>query len=322
MAPIGPGRPLDSGDAEVISVLTKESLVKGKPARVECIEIEGQTYALSRGFATVIRLEDEWYEDVPDPHAIIAALRDSCVKADIFTFWQRLPDTEPRFDFYREWEGIAALPVKSFDYWWNKQIKSRTRNLIRKAEKAGVEVRETGYDDSFVRGMTDIFNETPVRQGRRFWHYGKDFETVKQQFSRCLFREDLIGAYYHGDLIGFVMLGNAGRYALTGQVIAKIQHRDKATNNALIAKAVEVCERKNLPYLVYFHWGSGSLAEFKRRCGFEQTQIPRYYVPLTKTGRLILRLGLHRGWKELLPLPVKNRLKSLRSRWVGPEDDR
>jgi hypothetical protein len=221
-----------------------------------------------------------------------------------------------------EWESIAALPIKSFDYWWNHQIKSRTRNLIRKTEKSGVEVREASYDDAFVRGVTDIFNETPVRQGRRFWHYGKDFETVKQQFSRYLFREDLIGAYYRDELIGLVMLGNAGRYAVTGQIISKIQHRDKAPNNALIAKAVEVCQRKNLPYLVYLHWGGGSLAEFKRRCGFQETRVPRYYVPLTQRGRLILRLGLHRGWKERVPLPVKNRLKSLRSRWLSVDDDR
>jgi hypothetical protein len=118
------------------------------------------------------------------------------------------------------------------------------------------------------------------------------------------------------------MLGNAGQYALTGQILSKIQHRDKATNNALIAKAVEVCARKNLSYLVYLHWGSGSLAEFKRRCGFEETRIPRYYVPLTARGRLILRLGLHRGWKEIVPPLVKNRLKSLRSRWLATDEDR
>src|SRR5712691_10673192 len=170
--------------------------------------------------------------------------------------------------------------------------------------------------------MTEIFNETPVRQGRRFWHYGKDFDTVKRQFSRYLFRETLIAAYFRGEFIGFVMLGDAGRYGVTGQIISKIRHRDKATNNALIAKAVEVCERKKLAYLVYLYWGSGSLAEFKRRCGFVETRVPRYYVPLTQTGRLILRVGLHRGWKELLPPPLRERLKTLRRWWLGRDGGR
>ena len=304
----------------MISVFTKGSLIKGRPARIDCLEIEGQTYVYSKGLATVLQLEDEWYEDVQNPDAVVAALKDSQVNADIFTFWQRLPDIEPRFDFHMEWESIAALPIKSFHCWWTTQVKSRTRNLIRKAEKAGVTIREAAYDDDFVRGMAAIFNETPVRQGRRFWHYAKDFATVKGQFSRYLFREDLIGAYYRGDLIGFIMLGNAGRYAVTGQIISKIEHRDKSINNALIAKAVEVCQRKRLPYLVYLHWGSGSLAEFKRRCGFEETRVPRYYVPLTERGRLVLSLGLHRGWKELLPVRMRNRLKTLRSMWLGRDD--
>ncbi len=107
------------------------------------------------------------------------------------------------------------------------------RSQIRKAEKEGVVVRETRYDDDFVRGMTAIFNEAPVRQGRRFWHYGKDFETVKRQFSRYIHREHMIGAYYHDEMIGLIMLGNAGRFGITGQIISSIKHRDKATNNAL-----------------------------------------------------------------------------------------
>src|SRR5207247_6780195 len=123
----------------------------------------------------------EWYDDVQDTASVIAALKDAHVGADLFTFWQRLPDTEPRFDFHMERESLAALPVKTFDYWWEKQLKPATRNLIRKAQKKGVQVRDALYDDDFVRGMAAIFNETPVRQGRHFWHYGKDVDTVKQQ---------------------------------------------------------------------------------------------------------------------------------------------
>ena len=143
-----------------------------------------------------------------------------------------------------EWDDIAVLPVKSYDDWWSKQIKSRTRGLIRKAEKEGVVVREAEFNDDFVRGMVSIFNESAIRQGKPFWHYGKDFETVKREFSRYLFREDLIGAYYNDELIGFIMLAYAGPYAITGQIISKLAHRDKAPNNALLAKAVEICDRK------------------------------------------------------------------------------
>ena len=176
-------------------------------------------------------------------------------------------------------------------------------------------MRQVDYDDDFVRGMTSIFNEAPVRQGRRFWHYGKDFEEVKRQFSQYLYREQMIGAYYGGELIGFVMLGKADRYGITGQIISSLKHRDKATTNALIAKTVEVCAKQHLPYLVYFFWSDDSLAEFKRRCGFERMRVPRYFVPLTFKGRLALKLGVHRGWKAALPAGLKTRLKKLRRSW-------
>jgi hypothetical protein len=210
---------------------------------------------------------------------------------------------------------IAALPINSFDDWWSSGIKSRIRNLIRASEKKGLEVREVAYDDEFVRGMTKIFNEVPVRQGKPFWHYGKNFETVKHQFSRYIYREDMIGAFFEGELIGFIMLGIADNYAITGQIISSIEHRDKATNNALIAKAVEVCEQRRLPYLIYLLWSDDSLSEFKRRCGFQKTRVPRYYVPLTLKGRLAMVLHLHKGWRELLPRPLFRTLKNIRKKW-------
>jgi hypothetical protein len=163
--------------------------------------------------------------------------------------------------------------------------------------------------------MTAIFNETPVRQGCTFWHYGKDFETVKKQFSRHIHREDLIGAYYENELIGSIMMGNAGRYGVTGQIISAIKHRDKSINSALIAKAVSLCERKRLPYLVCIYWGDDSLGEFKRRCGFERMRVPRYFVPLTRKGRFALRIGLHRSWKDLLPKQFEASLKAV-AEWL------
>jgi hypothetical protein len=300
-----------------IRPFTKDTLVRGVPSQISCIEILGQTYSITRGPLTVVALEDEWYDDVADPHAAIEILRrNTAFTPDLFTFWQRLPDITPRYAFHQEWEEIAVLPVRSYEHWWNHQIKSRVRNQIRKAEKDGVVVRETSYDDEFVRGMTAIFNEAPIRQGRRFWHYGKDFETVRRQFSRYINREHMIGAYYRDEMIGFVMLGHAGRFGLTGQIISSLRHRDKPTNNTLIAKTVELCERLRLESLVYLFWSDDSLSEFKRRCGFERTRVPRFYVPLTRKGALGLRVGAHRGWKAMVPARIKTPLKRLREAWL------
>jgi hypothetical protein len=281
------------------------------------MELGGQVYSVSRRDPLrVVRLADEWYDDVHEPSEVIAALRSARgISADIFTFWQRLPDVAPKYHYPMECEQWAVLPIKDYEHWWRHQIKSRVRTLIRRSEKEGLEVRETAFDDEFVNGMTAIFNETPVRQGKLFWHYGKDFETVKRQFSRYLFREHMIGAYYRGELVGFVMLANAGPFAITGQVISSIKHRNKSVNNALIAKSVEVCGKTGMSHLVYLHWGDDSLAEFKRRCGFIPLGVPRYWVPLTPLGRVGMALGLQRGWKRALPSRLRSELKRLRSAW-------
>ncbi len=299
------------------TLFDKPTLIKGQPASIRCVEIGGQTFALEGKALRVAALEDEWFEDIADPAPVIEALRrlPRSARPDLFTFWQRMPDIEPRHAFHTETTEIAVLPVSTYDHWWKEQIKSRVRNQIRKSEKDGLVVKEVAFDDDFVQGMTTIFNEAPVRQGRPFWHYGKSAETIKQQFSRYLHRERMIGAYHGGEMVGFIMLANAGRFAITGQIISSLNHRDKSPNNALIAKAVELCQQQGLEYLIYLFWSDDSLAEFKRRCGFEPIKVPRYYVPLTWKGRVALALGLHHGWKALVPRGLKARLKAWRARW-------
>jgi len=270
--------------------------------------------------------QQEWFEDIENPEMLIDAVQQSKARPDILTFWQRLPEENPKYSYRMEPDPIAALPIKSYSFWWEKQIDRKARNKIRKAEKKGVKVRMASFDDTFVRGMTSIFNETPIRQGRRFLHYGKDFETVKREFSRFLFREEIIGAYLGEELVGFIMVGDAGKYASLGQIISKIAYRDLAPTNALLAKAVERCAERGFPYLVYAHWLDDSLGDFKRSNGFQRFDLPRYFVPLTPRGKLALKLGLHRGWKEAIPKPLSKTLKNLRRRWYDlysrPSDQR
>ena len=263
----------------------------------------------------IARLEQDWCEDVEDPEILINTLRKTAGGPDVLTFTQRLPDLEAKYPYQMELDSMAALPIKSYSFWWEKQIDRKARNKVRKAQKKGVTVRMASFDDTFVRGMTSIFNETPIRQGRRFLHYGKDFETIKRQFSRFLFREEIFGAYLAEELVGFIFLADAGRYAFLGQIISKIACRDLAPNNALLAKAVERCAERGFPYLVYALWLDDSLGGFKRSNGFQRFDVPRYSVPLTAKGTLALRLGLNRSWKEAVPKPISKTLKKLRRGW-------
>jgi len=283
------------------------------------MEINGKRMTIEGKVLRIAKLDpwfqQEWFEDIENPEMLIDALQKSNDRPDILTFWQRLPDTEPKYSYPMELDSIAALPVKSYSFWWEKQIERKARNKVRKAQKNGVIVKPATFDDRFVHGITSIFNETPIRQGRHYLHYGKDFETVKRQFSRFLFREEIFGAYLGEELLGFIMLADAGRYGWLGQIISKISYRDLAPTNALLAKAVERCAQKGLPYLVYALWLDDSLGDFKRSNGFQRFDLPRFFVPLTKKGKLALKLGLHRGWKEGVPKPIKKALRKLRRGW-------
>ena len=47
---------------------TKETLVKGQPARIRCVDAGSATPSSSNaGVFTTVSLEDEWFEDLDDP---------------------------------------------------------------------------------------------------------------------------------------------------------------------------------------------------------------------------------------------------------------
>ena len=265
-------------------------------------------------FLKIAELEAEWYGDVKDPEAVRKAIGNSTA-ADIFTFCQRLPETEPKFSYRMEWESVAAIPIQTYDKWLNEQINAGARKSIRKAEKKGVQVRIARFDDEFARGVTSIVNETPIRQGRPYQHYGKDLSAVKEEFSKDADRCDFLGAYFQGELIGFVKLFQTSAYAIPFGMVSKISHRDKSPQNALLAKAIEVCCDKGLGHLLYGQWSIGGLGDFKQNNGCVRIDVPRYYVPLTLKGTLAVRWNLHRGLVAALPPAVKSRLIGLRTWW-------
>jgi hypothetical protein len=289
--------------------------VEGKSKRFNTLSLDGKEIVLAGRLLRTAKIVDEWYDDVEHPQLLIEQLKKHHERVDIFTFWQRLPDTVPRYDYHLELDSIAALRITTLGDWYKNQLNAKARNLLKKSERLGINVREVEFNDEFLQGMTEIFNESPVRQGKPFWHYGKDVEIIKSEFSRYLFREDLFGAYHRDKLVGFIFLAYAGKYALLGQIISKLEHRDKAPNNALIAKAVEVCGSKRIPYLVYSTWSTGTLGHFKRQNGFERFDLPRYYVPLTVRGSIALKLGLHHGLAGIIPDSLRSRLVSTRKWW-------
>lgn len=287
------------------------------------IQIEGIPLCVTEGVIKIGAIKDEeWSESdvVRDPEVLIENIKRSKARVDIFTFAQKLPETTPKYGYYMEWDNDAAIPITSYDEWWKKRLPQVTRKNVRRSVKKGCVVREAEFNDEFVKEIIKVYNESPVRQGRPFWHYGKDFDTVKRENSSFLSNSEFIGAYYNEELIGFIKLVYVRKEAKIMQIISMVKHQDKRPTNALIAKAVEICEKKKVDFFVYGKYFYGKrtqspLIEFKVRNGFEKINLPRYYVPLTTKGKIILKLKLHHGIVGLIPMVIFNYLVALRAKW-------
>jgi len=281
----------------------------------ELVAVEGLDLRIGGRLFKTARLNDEYYVPVPDPVGFIGNLRASGIQADLFTFVQELHERTPKYEFHREMDEMAVVPLTTYDHWFNKQITFKPRNKIRKAFKNGVETRVVEFSDELLYRIKDIYDETPLRQGKRNWHYHKDFETLKREHGTFLDRSEFIGAYHKGELIGFAKVTHSPHYSVIMNIVSKVAARDRAPTNALIAKTIELVTARDIPLLNYGVWGRRGLNDFKAASAFECYRVPRYYVPLTLRGRLALKLTLQHGLKERLPEEWIIKLAAWRTKW-------
>ena len=274
----------------------------------------------------IARMAGEKYTFPENPEEVLEGLRTSGSRVDIFTFLEKLPGTSPRYSYRIEMDNLAVLPVSTFENWWNNQIRSYPRNRARQAEKRGVIIREVPFGEGLIKGICEIYNETPVRQGKRFPHFGMKFERAREYAGTFLDRSVYLGAFLGETMIGFIKLvmDENQNQACIVHILSMIKHNDKAPTNALIAQAVRYCAERKVPYLVYEHFNYGnkqgdSLSRFKEVNGFERIDLPRYYVPVSSLGSVALRLGLHHRLKDHIPESVAAKLRELRQAWFRKE---
>jgi len=287
--------------------------------KIENIEIK-----TTGRFLRIARLDADKYQFLDDPKPILDALKKSRKRVDLFTFVQKLPDTTPKFTYPMEWDNFAAIHISTFNDWWTKQIGFKARNKAKQAEKKGVVIREVPFSEELVSGIWEIYNECPVRQGRKFPHYGKSLETVYREEATYLDSSIFIGAFWENKLIGFIKLVSNQTHTQAGlmNIVSLIQHRDKAPTNALVAQAVRACADRGITYLAYSGFSYGkklrdSLSDFKERNGFQRIEVPRYYVPLTPLGNLALRFGLHHRLLDHLPESAAAKLREFRETYYN-----
>src|SRR5213079_1488093 len=139
----------------------------GKTFYVPSAEICRRTVVVTGKWIRTAQVKDEGVVEgviVADPESFITKLKESELKADVFTFAQRPPETTPKYDYRFEWDNWAALRTTSFKDWWENRLPQESRKNVRRAAKRGVTVRVAPFDDDLVKGIHKIDNETPIRQ--------------------------------------------------------------------------------------------------------------------------------------------------------------
>ncbi len=288
------------------------------------IKVLDKEIRIRGGLMRIAQLEADMYHFVERPEEMLEALRGCGNRIDLFSFMQRLPNTEAKYSYPREMDNFAALRITTFDDWWNQQIGFKGRNKAKQAEKKGAVIREIPFSDELVKGIQGVYNETRVRQGAPNSHYGKDFATVYREEATFLDTSIFIGVYLGDELIGFAKLVFDETRSQAGlmNIVSMIKHRDKAPTNALVAQAVRSCADRGISYLVYSRFAYGkkeqsSLTDFKERNGFQRIDVPRYYVPLTVLGRVGHKFGLHHRLADRLPAPLLAKLREVRAAWYN-----
>jgi hypothetical protein len=307
------------------SISTVDVSSRGRWVEAPALKLDGQTIIANGKWIKVASLYDEdWIEEpLRDPDLCVRLLkgRSGVLKADILRFSQMIPDTTPHFDYPVEFRSIAVAEVGNFKNWW-ESLPQESRKNVRRSAKRGVTIQVKGFDAEVISGIAGIQNETPIRQGRKYPHYGKSLDEVRRDHGSFLDRSDFICAYCESELIGFLKLVYRGKIASLLQLNSKAAHYDKRPSNALLAKAVELCEARGVTHLTYglFNYaskGHSPLREFKERNGFTEMLLPNYYVPLSRWGQVSVNLKLYRGIREILPEKLVTTAFNLRAKWYA-----
>jgi hypothetical protein len=249
---------------------------------------------------------------------------------DILSFRERTwCNTLPELPFKAKvcHDNVAIAEFDSYEDWL-QQLPKETKMRLLKSKTKGLSVtvvnphapaspfNDTKIGEALAEGMRNIYNETPLRQYRRFKHYGISLQEVRQHVFTT--NNTLIGAYLWTEekqntevylkhkLVGFIELSCGDNTGAFKQILSLTSYRDTMPNNALIAKAVEVCASRGLNWLVYGRMGNHpSLDEFKKNNSFKKVIIKRFFVPLTLRGKIFLFFNLQRSIQDKVPSCLK-----------------
>ena len=135
-----------------LSATTHQISVTGQMKSVPAWRVGDLAVIVTGSLIKVAEIFDAYWleaDRLPDPRDVVQRLSTVAGKPDLFTFTQRVPETEPKFDFHLDWDNVAVIPVSTHAHWLQKQISPATRRNVKTSEKKGVVVRISPFDEQY-----------------------------------------------------------------------------------------------------------------------------------------------------------------------------
>src|SRR5579862_2619782 len=88
-----------------------EVRIRGKNTRVPCCDVDGKTVIVrGKWIKTASVHDEEWItgDVVTNPGYFVAQLKKKGLQADVFTFVQKPPGTDPKFQCHFDWDNFAV----------------------------------------------------------------------------------------------------------------------------------------------------------------------------------------------------------------------
>ena len=128
----------------------EEIRIAGKTLYVPSAEICDQTVVVTGKWFRTAQVKDEDVVEgviVNDPELFITRLKESELKADVFTFAQRPPEITPKYHYHCEWDNWAAIRYNFLQGAGGKVCLRSHGKMCRRAARRGVIVKIVPFDD-------------------------------------------------------------------------------------------------------------------------------------------------------------------------------
>lgn len=161
-----------------------------------------------------------------------------------------------------------TISLESEDVIWNNII-SKNRNMIRKAEKNGIEICH-GKDLKLFQDFKRIYNATMDKDHAEEYYYFDDafYESIHRDLHD---NYEMFYAVYQGEIIAMsimIFANNRMHYHLSGSMI---EYRNLAPSNLLLYKAaLWGCEQGFITFHLGGGVGSGEDSLFKFKAAFNR----------------------------------------------------